>query len=138
VVYGWVVTHNRPWGLIMAAASAATLGLVFVVFAAISAAGGHGIFSLQIGLLLAAYGLLLIASAVGVWQRRMWARGPLAAFSLMAGFGFGEYLKDQAWMWLLVLLALAAVVGVVLPSTTGALQRAKPSEQPQPPAAPQK
>ena len=112
--------------------------LVFVVFAAISAAGGHGIFSLQIGLLLAAYGLLLIASAVGVWQRRMWARGPLAAFSLMAGFGFGEYLKDQAWMWLLVLLALAAVVGVVLPSTTGALQRAKPSEQPQPPAAPQK
>ena len=131
MVYGGRVTQTRPWGLIAAAASAATLGLVFVVFAGISAGGGHGIFSLQIGLLLGTYGLLLIASAVGVWQLRMWARGPLAAFSLMAGFGFAEYLKDQAWMWVLVLLCAAAVVGVVLPSTTRALQQIRSAGRPQ-------
>ncbi|MFT3862539.1 hypothetical protein [Micropruina sp.] len=129
--------QNRPWGLIVACAGTALLGLVFVVFAGVSVASGHGIFSLQIGLLLAAFGLLLIGSAIGVWQLRMWARGPLAAFNLMAGFGFGEYLKDQVWMLALVLLCVASVVGIVAPSTTRALQsRVKPADQPRPPGAP--
>lgn len=119
----------------MAVAAATVLGVVFLTFAGISAAGGHGLFSLQIGFLLAAYGLLLIGSAVGVWYFRMWARGALVAFSLMAGFGFGEYLFDQPWMWLLVLLCLAAVVGAVLPSSTRALQQqVRSAGQPQLPA----
>ena len=54
--------RNRPIGLVVACASTTLLGLVFLVFAGISATAGHGVFSLQIGLLLAAYGLLLIAS----------------------------------------------------------------------------
>ncbi|MBK8445865.1 MAG: hypothetical protein IPL41_03950 [Micropruina sp.] len=123
---------NRPWGVITASACAAVLGVVFMVFGAISAAGGHGAFSLQIGFLLACYGLLLIGSAVGVWQLRSWARGPLVAFVLMAGFGFGEYLLQQAWLWLLVALAVAAVVGAVLPSTTRALQVRSAGRPPQP------
>lgn len=119
-------------GVIVAAAAGMALGLVFLVFAGISAASGHGVFSLQIGLLLTAYGLLLIGSATGVWLRRMWARGALVAFNLMAGFGFGEYLKDSPWMWLLVALCLAAVVGAVLPSTTRWLQRqVRSTDQPQ-------
>ncbi len=81
-----------------------------------------GIFSVQIGILLAAYGLILIGSAVGLWQLRLWARGPVVAFALMAGFGFGEYLLEQPWMWLLVLACLGAVVGVALPSTSRALK----------------
>ena len=118
----------------MASAATAVLGVVFLAFAGISAAGGHGLFSFQIGFLLAAYGLLLIGSAVGLWFLRMWARGALVAFTLMAGFGFGEYLFDQPWMWLLVLLCLAAVVGAVLPGSTRALQQVRTADRPQPPA----
>jgi len=124
------VRTTRPPGLIVAVTAAAMLGVVFVVFAVISAAGGHGAFSLQIGFLLACYGALLIASAVGVWQQRMWARGPLVAFALMAGFGFGEYLLEQPWLWLLVALCLAAVVGAVLPRTTRMLQQVRSAGQP--------
>ncbi|MCW3157515.1 hypothetical protein [Micropruina sonneratiae] len=121
--------QNRPPWLVVAVAATGALGLVFLTFAGISAAGGHGLFSLQIGFLLALYGLLLIGSAVGVWLLRMWARGPLVALTLMAGFGFGEYLLDQPWMWLLVLLCLAAVVGAVLPSTTRALQQVRSADR---------
>ena len=134
--YGGAV-RNRPVGLIVACAGTTLLGLAFLVFAGISATAGHGVFSLQIGLLLAAYGLLLIASAVGVWQLRMWARGPLVAFNLMAGFGFGEYLAEQVWLWPLVAICLAAVVGVVLPSTTRALQaRVSSADRHRPPGGP--
>jgi hypothetical protein len=129
--------RNRPVGLIVACAGTTLLGLAFLVFAGISATAGHGVFSLQIGLLLAAYGLLLIASAVGVWHLRMWARGPLVAFNLMAGFGFGEYLAEQVWLWPLVAICLAAVVGVVLPSTTRALQaRVSSADRHRPPGGP--
>jgi hypothetical protein len=134
--YGGAV-RNRPVGLIVACAGTTLLGLAFLVFAGISATAGHGVFSLQIGLLLAAYGLLLIASAVGVWHLRMWARGPLVAFNLMAGFGFGEYLAEQVWLWPLVAICLAAVVGVVLPSTTRALQaRVSSADRHRPPGGP--
>lgn len=105
------------------------LGLTFLVFAGVSAAAGHGVFSLQIGVLLAAYGLILVAAAVGLWQLRLWARGPVVAFALMAGFGFGEYLFEQPWLWLLVPLCLAAVVGVALPSTTRALKDRRARER---------
>ena len=131
--------RNRPIGLVVACASTTLLGLVFLVFAGISATAGHGVFSLQIGLLLAAYGLLLIASAVGVWHLRMWARGALVAFTLMAGFGFGEYLAEQVWLWPLVAVCLAGVVGAVLPSTTRALQAGVSSaDRPRPPAGPRR
>jgi hypothetical protein len=131
--------RNRPIGLVVACASTTLLGLVFLVFAGISATAGHGVFSLQIGLLLAAYGLLLIASAVGVWHLRMWARGALVAFTLMAGFGFGEYLAEQVWLWPLVAVCLAGVVGAVLPSTTRALQAGVSSaDRPRPPGGPRR
>lgn len=129
------VRDDRPWGLVTASSCAAVLGVVFVIFAAISAVGGHGAFSLQIGFLLACFGLLLIVSAVGLWQRRGWARGPLVAFVLMAGFGFGEYVLQQPALWPLVALALAAVVGAVLPSTTRALQQLSSADQPPQPEA---
>lgn len=133
------VQQSRPVGAIVAAASSVTLGLVFLIFAGVSAGSGHGIFSIQIGALLAAYGLLLIGSAIGLWLRKMWSRGPVAAFSLMAGFGFGEYLKDSPWMWALVAICLAAVAGVVLPSTTRWLARKVSSADPPPqPGGPRK
>ncbi|HMQ37961.1 MAG TPA: hypothetical protein PKE46_14795 [Micropruina sp.] len=123
--------RTRPVGLIVAVACSVLLGLAFIVFAAVSAAAGHGVFSIQIGVLLAAYGLILIGAAVGLWLLRRWARGPVAAFALMAGFGFGEYLLDQPWLWLLVLLCLGAVVGAALPSTTRALkERVRPADRP--------
>ncbi|MFT4295223.1 MAG: hypothetical protein QM582_07405 [Micropruina sp.] len=125
----------RPAGLVTAVACSVALGLTFIVFAAISAASGHGVFSVQIGVLLAAYGLILIAAGAGLWRLRLWARGPVAAFALMSGFGFGEYLLEQPWMWLLVLLCLATVVGVVLPSTTRALKERVSSADPRPPTA---
>ncbi len=129
----------RPVGLVVAVGCSVALGLAFLVFAGISAAGGHGAFSLQIGVLLAAYGLILIGAAVGLWQRRLWARGPVVAFALMAGFGFGEYLLDQPWMWLLVLACLGAVVGVALPSTTRALkERGSSADRPSQQAWPQR
>ncbi|MFT4216116.1 MAG: hypothetical protein QM619_02895 [Micropruina sp.] len=123
--------QGRPAGLVTAVGCSIVLGLTFITFAAISAAGGHGVFSLQIGLLLAAYGLILIGAALGLWQRRLWARGPVIALNLMAGFGFGEYLLNQPWMWLLVPVCLGAVVGVALPSTTRALkERGEPADRP--------
>lgn len=121
--------QGRPVGLMVAVGCSIVLGLTFLVFAGISAAAGHGVFSLQIGVLLAAYGLILIGAAVGLWQLRLWARGPVIAFTLMAGFGFGEYLLEQPWMWLLVPLCLAAVVGVALPSTTRALRSRQASDR---------
>ncbi len=117
----------------IAVGCALALGAAFLVLAGISAAAGHGIFSVQIGILLAAYGLALIGAAVGLWQLRLWARGPVVALALMAGFGFGEYLLEQPWMWLLVLACLGAVVGVALPSTTRALKsRSARDEDPSP------
>ncbi len=114
--------QERPFGLKLAVGCSIALGIIFVGFAAISAAAGHGVFSVQIGILLAAYGLVLIGAAIALWQLRLWARGPVVAFALMAGFGFGEYLLEQPWLWLLVPLCLAAVVGAALPSTTKALR----------------
>ncbi|MFT3970299.1 MAG: hypothetical protein QM695_08460 [Micropruina sp.] len=123
--------QERPVGLKLAVGCSIALGLTFVAFAAISAAAGHGIFSVQIGILLAAYGLILIGAALALWQRRLWARGPVVAFALMAGFGFGEYLLEQPWLWLLAPVCLAAVVGAALPSTTKALrERRGTAEEP--------
>ena len=128
MVYGGGVQQERPVGLRIAVGCAIALGVGFLVLAGISAAAGHGVFSVQIGILLAAYGLILIGSAVGLWQLRLWARGPVVAFALMAGFGFGEYLLEQPWMWLLVLACLGAVVGVAMPSTSRALKSRSPRE----------
>ena len=114
--------QERPVGLKLAVGCSSASGLIFIAFAAISAAAGHGIFSVQIGILLAAYGLVLIGAAVALWQLRLWARGPVVAFALMAGFGFGEYLLEQPWLWLLVPICLTAVVGAALPSTTRSLR----------------
>lgn len=131
--------QERPIGLKVAVGCSIALGVTFVGFAAVSAAAGHGIFSVQIGILLAAYGLILIGAGIGLWRRHLWARGPVVAFALMAGFGFGEYLLDQAWMWLLVLACLGAVVGVALPSTTRALkERGSSADRPSQQAWPQR
>jgi len=133
------VQQTRPVSVIVAAAAGVVLGMVFLVFAGISAGSGHGAFSIQIAVLLGAYGALMIGSAIALWLRQMYARGPVAAFSLMAGFGFGEYLKDSPWMWVLVALCLAAVVGVVMPGTTRWLQRRVSSaDQPRQPDGPRK
>lgn len=137
MVYGGMVQQSRPLGVIVAAACSAALGLVFLVFAGVSSASGHGAFSIQIAVLLGAYGLFMITSAIGLWLRKKWSRGPVAAFSLMAGFGFTEYLKDSGWMWLLVLICLAAVVGVVWPHTTRWLQgRVSSADSPRRPGGP--
>lgn len=131
MAYGWGVDDKRPPGLIVAAACSALLGATFLVFALISAAAGHGMFSIQIGILLSLYAVALIGSAGALWRRRLWARGPIVAIPLMAGFGFGEYLLDQPWMVLLVVLCLGAVVGVALPSTSAALrERVSSSDRP--------
>jgi hypothetical protein len=122
LVYGGGVQQERPIGLKVAVGCSIALGVTFVGFAAVSAAAGHGIFSVQIGILLAAYGLILIGAGIGLWRRHLWARGPVVAFALMAGFGFGEYLLEQPWLWLLVPICLGAVVGVAMPSTTKALR----------------
>ena len=124
--------QERPIGLKVAVGCSIALGVTFVGFAAVSAAAGHGIFSVQIGILLAAYGLILIGAGIGLWRRHLWARGPVVAFALMAGFGFGEYLLEQPWLWLLVPVCLGAVVGVAMPSTTKALrERGSVTDQPE-------
>lgn len=128
------VQLSRPKGVIISAIASALLGLVFVVFAAISAGGGHGWFSIQIAVVLVLYGLLMIGAAIMLWQRRFWARGPVAAFGLVAGLGFFEYLRDSAWMWLLVAVCLASVAGIVLPSTTTWLRGAH--DEPRQPRGP--
>lgn len=133
VVYRGGVQRTRPVGIIVAVVCSVLVGLTFLAFAAISAAGGHGALSIQVGVLLAAYGLLLIGAAAGLWLLRLWARGPVAALALMAGFGFGEYLLNQPSLWLLVVLCLGAVVGAALPSTTRALRsRVRPADRPRP------
>ncbi len=67
-----------------------------------------------------------------------WVVG-LVAFTLMAGFGFGEYLAEQVWLWPLVAVCLAGVVGAVLPSTTRALQAGVSSaDRPRPPGGPRR
>lgn len=116
------VFANRPWGLVLAATCGVLLGVLFIVLAVLSAASGHGVFSAQIGVLLAGYGLLLGAAAIGLWQRRRWARGPAVACALLVTFGFGQFLPNQPWSWIPFLLGLAVVVGGVLPATTRALR----------------
>lgn len=70
VVYGGGVHYNRPAGLLLAVGCALALGLAFVGFAAVSALGGHGSFSLQIGLVLACFGVVLTGAAIALWQGR--------------------------------------------------------------------
>jgi hypothetical protein len=81
----------------------------------------------------AVYGVVLAASAWGLWRRAGWARGPVLITQLIV-LGLAWNLRDDV----LVALGLAACAGVVLagmlhPATIAALDR-DPTEDADPDA----
>lgn len=113
---------RRPWPLLVAAAGTAAAAALTLVLAALSLAGGHGLFSAGVAVMLVIWGAAALAAARGLWSRRLWARGPATMIALVHAFGFGEFaLNNQPLAWAAVGLAGATLVALVLPATTRAL-----------------
>lgn len=114
--------RNRPPGLIVAAAGSAAVAAVLVVLAGASLASGHGRFSGGVALVLLLYGAAVGAASWGLWRGSLLARGPVLATSLLHVAVAAGYLAEGPLAWAVLVVSLAAVVGVALPATSRALR----------------
>jgi uncharacterized membrane protein (DUF2068 family) len=114
---------RRPWTIVVAAALLALEGLVGFGYAAISveqirmsrAAVGVGV-----TILMAAFGLLLLLVARGVFRGRRWSRGPAVVTQLIL-LPLAWSFKGGVTTWVSVVLAVVAItflVGVLHPRST--------------------
>lgn len=125
---------DRPLSLIVAAVGALLLGLLVIGFAIASIASGHGTFSGAIGGWLAVYGLVGVASAVALWRRSIFGRGPLVTMSALNLIVAATMTPAAPWAWLVVGGSAITLVAVSLPATTRALRwsRVRPADEPRP------
>lgn len=111
----------RPVGLVVASIGAAAVGLLLAGFAIEALLQGHGTFSGAIGVVLGFYGLVMVVAAVGLWQRRVIARGPVVATSVLAVIVAISMAQSAPLAWLVAAVAALTVVAVALPSTSAGL-----------------
>lgn len=116
------MTTRRPLPLRLAAVLSVLVGATFVVLAGLSSGSGHGVFSWQISLLLAGYGLLLATAGWGLWRGWILARGPVVALAAINTFATGQLGATQPWAWVVTVLSLITLVCAALPSTSDALR----------------
>lgn len=111
----------RPVGLVVASIGAAAVGLLLTAFAIGSMLQGHGAFSGAIGMVLGFSGLVMVAAAVGLWQRRLIARGPVIATSVLAVIVALSMTESAPLAWVVAAVAALTGVAVALPSTSAGL-----------------
>ncbi|MDQ7992206.1 MAG: hypothetical protein REI45_05915 [Propionicimonas sp.] len=128
----------RPPSLVVAAAGALLLGLVVIGFAIASMVSGHGSFSGAIGGWLAVYGLVGVASAVALWRRSVFGRGPVVTMSALNLIVAATMASAAPWAWAVVVGSAITLVAVSLPATTRALHwsRVRPAGELPPTDAP--
>lgn len=113
---------SRPVALLVAAGGTAVAAVLTLALAALSLAGGHGVFSAGVAVMLVIWAAAALAAARGLWARRVWSRGPATMIALVHTFGFGEFaLNNQPLAWLAVVVAAATLVALVLPVTARSL-----------------
>jgi hypothetical protein len=107
--------------LVVAAAGSLLVGLALIGLAAASLAAGHGSFSGGVGIALIVYGVAMVAGAFALWKRSILGRGPVIAMALLNLVAGYTFTASAPWVWLLVAVSAATVVGAALPSTSSAL-----------------
>lgn len=115
--------RRRPFTIVMAAALLALEALIGIGYAAIEvgqvrmtrAAVGVGV-----AILMAGFGLLLLAVARGVFRGKRWSRGPAVAAQLIL-LPIAWSFRGGVTTWVsvgLAVLAIAVLVGVLHPRST--------------------
>ncbi len=117
----------------VAATGSLLVGLALIALAAASLAAGHGGFSGGVGIALIAYGLAMAAGAFALWKRSILGRGPVIAMALLNVVAGYTFTASAPWVWLLVAVSAATVVGAALPSTSRALHLRTVSSGDEPP-----
>ena len=113
-------SFTRAPGLVAAGVASLALTAFFVVLAMLSLSSGHGAFSGGVALALMLWGVLVGAGSVLLLRGARWARGPVIAAGLLHAFAFGQFALNNAPLaWLGAAAGVAAVVGLVLPASTG-------------------
>ncbi|WP_282005067.1 hypothetical protein [Propioniciclava sinopodophylli] len=113
-------TRALPPGVLLSAFATLGLALFTLVMAILSLAEGHGAFSGGVALALMLWGVLVGAGSVLLLRGARWARGPVIAAGLLHAFAFGQFALNNAPLaWLGAAAGVAAVVGLVLPASTG-------------------
>lgn len=108
-------------------AATLVLAVFFVVMAVLSWTAGHGSLSGGVGFALVLWALLVGASAVLLWFRGRWARGPVVAAGLLHAFAFTQLALSAPAAALGAGLGAVAVVGAALPATQEWLKRSTKS-----------
>lgn len=97
----------------IAASASVAVGLGFWAAAALSLSSGHGQFSGEIAVLLAGYGLLLVAAGVAAWRGVRLAQGAVLSLGLLDLLVAGSSLTQPGAWLLLAASAITVVAGVV-------------------------
>lgn len=118
---------SRPSGVVASVAATLVLAVFFVVMAVLSWAAGHGSLSGGVGLALMLWAFLVGASAVVLWRRGRWARGPVVAAGLLHMFAFSQLALSAPAAVLGAVLGAVAVAGAALPATQEWLRRSTKS-----------
>lgn len=108
---------SRPAGVLAAVAASLALAVFFVVMAVLSLSSGHGSLSGGVTFALVLWAVLVGASAVMLWRRAGWSRGPVIAAGLLHVLAFGQFTLSAPAAVLGALAGVIAVAGAVLPST---------------------
>jgi hypothetical protein len=106
----------------VAATGSLLVGLALIVLAAASLAAGHGGFSGGVGIALVVYGVAMVGGAIALWKGSILGRGPVIAMALLNLVAGYTFTASAPWVWLLVAVSAATVVGAALPSTSSALR----------------
>ena len=123
---------DTPPPLSVAASIAAVQGLGLLgltVLEAASVDGGRIALGVSTAFFFAAYGVLLLAAALGLVRGGTWARGPVLITQLIQ-LGVAWNFRTDAPVVLLVVLvvaALAAIAGIVHPASVERLSREEPA-----------
>mgnify|MGYP001259069591 FL=1 len=122
---------QRPVGLVVAVAGSGLVALAVLALAIASLAAGHGEFSGGVGIALLVYGAIILAATWALWRGSLLGRGPVIATALLNLIAAVTFTPGAPWVWAVVLLAGATVVGAALPSTSRDL-RIRRRAEPQP------
>jgi hypothetical protein len=114
---------RRPVTIVLAAALLALEGLLGLGYAAVALREvrvSRAVIGVGVAILMAAFGLLLLLVARGVFLGRRWSRGPAVATQLIL-LPIALSFRGGATTWVSVALAAAAIavlVGVLHPRST--------------------
>jgi hypothetical protein len=118
---------------VVAATGSLLVGLALIALAVASLAAGHGGFSGGVGIALIVYGVAMGAGAFALWKGSVLGRGPVIAMALLNLVAGYTFTASAPWVWLLVAVSAATVVGAALPSTSRALHLRTVSAGDEPP-----